>query len=542
MSVELAVISGLRHEIKTNLGLVREYTTTAGEDVNAGDLVKIGTDGNAYLKYRPNKSEIIDKAQALIDNTQMTRFDKLYDNVYGSNSFVIPPTVETANGYLGVASTLGEDGGNNYNTETLFYVYPDSSGNSAIVTQSVYNAPVRDTYNNRGRWRHYNGFLQKIDNTNHILYEIFYTDYYDGSNWHYETHVYYRNVTLDETNKTITISDSTQLLNVAKTGTANDWHFNSAISLFAYDSSTAYFVFPGNTEVARFAVDSSNSVSVAVDTTNATNATTASYFALYVDDGTTKGYIWSNGTTIYGITANNATDATKLRDIATTDPDYNMQIVRNLDTNLVLFAQGADNTLYIIKYNPDGTAAFVKKITCTNFNPAAISRLNYYRNITTPYAYKEADGSYTATLNTTLFIADEELGVNNYINYVVKITTDSSGNYYAEKLYETRNNSIQNQSPVTKFTDNYSIAASAFITADHAAGIEVSDVYLDTGVNVATFNIPDLFAKTAATAGNPVTIATTTTPIPMTINPGEVKGNFVGVSTGVALQIDKGEK
>ena len=530
MSVELAVITGLKRDINTKLGLTRDFNLTAGEDISEGELLTIGGDGKGYLKYRPNKSTLIDGIRSTLQIPTVAINKLNYRNTLLMNS-----VFKTTNGYIGVTSGL-YDTVPGANDVSIFYGYLDSLNNPQIVTQNVENMAIRDSYNNSGRWRHYQGFLHQIDNNNYILFELFYTDYYDGSAWHYETHLYYRNITLDESTQSISVSSSTELINDDASGCSDDWDFHNCTALVSYDASTIFFVFSAKTQVARIAIDSSNNVSVANNNTTAT-AANANDGILYVDDGTNKGWLLFanfNAGHIYSILSNTATDVTDARTIATTDADYQITFIRQLDTNKILAKSGDD--LYVFEYNTDATVKSNSKISCTNFAPNEVV-IPYYRNMGTPNAYND-NGAYIFAVPTY-----NEMPLDNeYPNraqYIIKLYQDSAGNYFADKVFKIAGHTNY-PSYLTALPDgDFSAFTPVVQNASNNYEIANYKIGLDLGLDTPTFRV-NLFAKTGGTAGNTLTATTTDIPIAMTINPGEQKGHFVGIASNLALPL-KGE-
>jgi len=544
MSVELAAISSLRKTLNDKLGFVKEFTLTAGENLTKGALLNIGTDGKAYLQYRPDKNKVLDEiALPLNEANSLTSIDDI-KQVDDTRILVL---------YNNADWKIDAD--NTWKLNTVL-VYDD---NGTIKTTEVNIKSVRG-YNSDGANNRYEkyflfGNLHQVDAYNYIIFYVKIRYFYDGNNWRHDGVFYYRTLTIDTNDNSISLGDETQLDSFSNDGRTGDWNFQYKIFLWymPYSADTCYFALNGaNKTFYRIKINTST-LDVTLDNTNTSATCDLIYNAVIpLNDGDNQGSLaislFTSGNNKYLVTSATADDVTAVTindgdDDDFTGDGYYASISIPFDINKVLMQDiENDDNLYILEYNTDGSVKSKSKVYNVNVDLKEYIFLKAYDSPRF-IPYKDNDGNIWIgfTGNSKSNIMYQDPTTNNIRQntdlFIFKFYQDSNGDYYGELVYiiENLGRNIQSAYPIYKINDTFLIITDAYRSYDNANEI-IEEVYLDIGNSIPTYPV-NLYANSDVNAGDTFTAVTNEPTIPLLVRAGEKAGQFIGIKDNVALPI-----
>jgi len=529
MSVELAAISGLKKSINEKFALTRDFTFTAGMDINKGEYIAIGTDGQAYSKYIPDNSKVLGEAgyslsqpvtysimcgSYTVDNTHvLTLINNVYWNANYSNEWRLHAVLS----------------------------YEDADGS---IKQAVAQITAIDSYTSTSSPYYYRGLyahLHQIDATTYMAFWNVAQRYYDGSAYSYANYIYYVPITIDVANNTISVGSTTTLYsdtNNAIVGSYYPWYY----TWLPFSQSQLYFHQQNTNTLHKITIDTTH-ISASLTSNTAISVNDYIYNAVVplVNGGFLAVCQYYANHYKFTITDATATDFTSTQIASSSAEDIrpgSISISFDVGKILVQDLQKTDK-LYVMEYDATGALSAKKDVTLNGFGVADILvSQNYYKSM----PYKDADGNIWISFRSSQACNEcwyqspgGASGNYNYKSIIVKFYQGINGAWFADKMFEIMNSTGSAQPQMAEINGKYILISGAYRAFNNVSILTIPFI-INNGAAVSTYPT-SLVAKDNVLSGTQVLATTPDYPIAITCTAGEKVGDYVGVDTNLALPI-----
>ena len=525
MSALMAAFSGLRKEIAEKLGLVREFKFTAGEDINIGSKIAIGSDGKAYTKETFDEFNILEEVDFLRKDNNTTYIAGC-DSLENGNSL----TLVNNYGYNNSVS-------NEWTLDLIYTYYEDGDLKSKLTNVAYaegYQYSDGDNYKYQGLQ---SPILHKIDST-HYLVAWFYNEYKrSGGSYYYDNRVRARIITIDDTS--ISLSGVTELQYYTDSSTTGYAYPSYKFLPFDAKNIFAYLRIGKDLLKITIADDYSISIQKINDDVNYSNYIYEAVVPLTNENGDKAVMAIPYFNTTNKKLLINSADNTDFTQVDKSDDEQFSSSNRSwvIDFNkIIVYDKG---NLYLLEYNIDATLKTRSTINC-NFDVGLFVFIQ--TSSQDFFAYKQ-DNKYILAVTIPQVSGEiyEDSSSNSIRknNDVIIITITQDGDNYVASLIgkiPDMSYSTTIRPALTKVQDTFVVVSGGWRDYDSTYDI-VKNVAIKTSDLIA--KKVELYAKNSASTGEEVVCFTSDVPINLDISLGEFKNGFVGIAENKALKESK---